>query len=159
MDGHAMIAFLPHNGSWCKQDLPHMTLVYAGKTEGRPESDFNALAKDAISAARITGSFRLQVEGVEVFGDDEKVDVLTFTPTPQLLVARKRVEEWNASEFKDFKPHATIGPEGSAAEMFKGYQDPFETSLRDGLPLSIYFNRIGAFWGERSLIFNLIDDY
>lgn len=160
MNGHAMIAYLPANGSWCRQELPHMTLVYAGKTEGRPESDFNSLAKDAVSAARLTGAFYLEVTGVEVFGDDEdKVDVLTFYPTPQLLVARKKVEEWNASQFEDYKPHATIGPEGSASEMFDSYQDPFQKELRDGLPLRIYFNRIGAFWGQRSLIFNLSEIY
>lgn len=151
----AMIAFLPMNGSWCKQELPHMTLVYAGETNSLQPSDFNALAKDAITVSRLTGSFVLPVTGIEEFGNEDKVDVLTLHPTPQLLAARKIVEHWNKSEFKDFKPHATIGPSGSAAGMHNAYTDGYANKSDETLPTQLYFNRIGAFWGKQSLIFNL----
>lgn len=165
VENQTMIAYLPSDGSWCKQPLPHMTLVYAGLTADRQDSDFNDLAKDAITAARITGSFSLQVLGVEEFGeDDEAVDVLTFYPTPQLLVARNLVKRWNQSSFTDYKPHATIGPAGSAAEveynynMTDRYDDTIPRRRRDGLPLSIYFNKICVTWNEKKLIFDLSSD-
>lgn len=144
-----------------------MTLVYAGETEGRSESDFNAMAKDMVSAARVTGSFSLPVTGVEEFGDDdEAVDVLTFHPTPQLLIARKMVFGWNKSQYTDYKPHATIGPAGSAAEIQYRQENPFDetSSVHDknrpkGLPLSLYFDKIGTFWDDQKLIFNLSESY
>jgi 2'-5' RNA ligase len=166
MTGQAMIAYLPTNTRWCKQELAHMTLVYAGETEGRSESDFNALAKDMVSVARVTGPFTLQVTGVEEFGeDDDAVDVLTLHPTPQLLVARKMVVGWNASQYTDYKPHATIGPAGSAAEIQYHEENRYsdERSIRDqhdhGLPLSLRFARIGTFWDDKQIFFNLEDYY
>lgn len=164
IENQTMIAFLPSDGSWCKQPLPHMTLVYAGKTEDRPDSDFNELSKDAITAARITGSFSLPVMGVEELGeDDEAVDVLTFYPSPQLLVARNLVKHWNASSFTNYKPHATIGPAGSAAETQYNYNmrdryDDISPRRHDGLPLSLYFNKICVTWNEQKLIFDLSSD-
>lgn len=162
MSDSAMIAFLPANGSWCKQDFPHMTLVYSGLIEGRDISEFNAMGKDAISAARVTGSFSLSVTGIETLGDEgEEVDVLTLYPTPQLLVARSIVDSWNKSEFSEFLPHATIGPAGSAYaqqippssyEMERG-----QTRYRSGdmLPSNIFFDRLAVCWGDDRLIFNL----
>ena len=158
-----MIAFLPEDGSWCKQELPHMTLVYAGETDGRPSTDLNAIAKDMISVARVTGSFGLEVLGVEEFGpDDDRVDVLTFHPTPQLLVARNMVSRWNASEFKEYKPHATIGPAGSAYAMNVPTGDRYSDDVpvpqyRRNLPLRLYFNRIVTCWGNEKLVFRLGD--
>lgn len=161
-----IIAYLPSDSSWCKQDFPHMTLVYTGGTDSRPDSDFSAMSKDAVTAARLTGSFSLPVTGVEEFGKDEDaVDVLTFYPSPQLLVARQLVFGWNVSEFTDFKPHATIGPAGSAAEIEYNHNNSlsrYDDEVRrrpDGLPLSVYFNRIAVCWGERKLIFSLNDMY
>lgn len=153
-----MIAFLPTDTSWCKQDFPHMTLVYAGKTTDRAASDFNTLAKDAITCARLTGSFRLDVTGIEVFGpkggsQEDQVDVLTFMPTPKLVTARQIVEHWNASEFKIFTPHATIGPVGSATNNPMNSQ--YEIPGNPAYPLSLYFSRIAACWGDQKLIFNL----
>lgn len=104
-----MIAFLPTSSEWCEQDLPHMTLVYAGVISDRSPGDFNSLAKDAASVALMTPRFGLRVAGVEVFGDEEKVNVLRLRPTPELLAARHFVESWNASSHP-FNPHATIGP-------------------------------------------------
>ena len=165
MNTQAMIAYLPVDGSWCKQDLPHMTLVYAGETANLQASDFNAMAKDALSAARITGSFSLAVTGVEEFGEDaDAVDVLTFHPTPQLLVARQTVEKWNASQFKDYKPHGTIGPAGSAISMMPATSRLTEVAYGDSiskswLPLNVYFNKICVAWNDDKLIFNLNEVY
>lgn len=155
----AMIAFLPSDGTWCKQDLPHMTLAYGGPIADRPDSDFNAMGKDAISAARLTRSFSLQVTAVEEWGVDEKVDVLVLYPTPQLLLARKLVEQWDVSEFKEFKPHATIGPAGSAyAQDAPNYDNKYMApSRRSTLPSTLWFDRVAVCWGEKRLIFNLDD--
>jgi 2'-5' RNA ligase len=158
-----MIAYLPENGGWCKQDLPHMTLVYAGEIDERQPSDLNKLAKDAISAARITGPFSLPVTSVEVFGEGiDAVDVLVLYPTPQLLLARNIVSHWNKSEFTEFKPHATIGPVGSAFADNVPYYDQtdqisesrYQTMKNSTLPDRLYFNRIAAVWGEKKLVFN-----
>lgn len=141
MSTGVMVAFLPLYADWCKQDLPHVTLVYAGDIVDLPVTAFNDLAKDALMVTRTMKPFSLDVIGVEVFGDEEKVDVLKLHPTPQLLLARKIVERWNASEH-DFTPHATIGPEGSA----------------DGsvpIPSQLYFEQLLVAWGNRQLKFNL----
>jgi 2'-5' RNA ligase len=153
-----MIVFLPQDGSWCKQDFPHMTLAYVGPIADRSDSDFGALAKDAVSAARITGSFSLNVMGVEEWGEIERVDVLTLYPTPQLLLARNLVEKWDTGEFPEYKPHATIGPAGSATSIKddSSYRGLYRTPA---LPSRLYFNRIAATWGDKRLIFDMSDMY
>jgi hypothetical protein len=155
MADDAMIAFLPVDGSWCKQDFPHMTLVHAGPIADRNEEEFNRLAKDALSAGRLTGVFNLCVTGVEELGTDQPVDALIVYPTPQLLQARKMVADWDTGEFPDYKPHLTIGPAGSATLMT---QNPSGYSLgymNQSLPTKVYFNRIAACWGDKRLIFNI----
>lgn len=159
MSDSAMIAFLPANAPYVKQDFPHLTLVYAGEIAGRDKSEFNTMGKDAISAARVTGSFSLNVTGVDTLGEaEEEVDVLLMHATPQLLVARKIVEKWNRSEFTDFLPHVTIGPPGSAYSQ--GSEDRFSESnysnrSRNVLPAAIYFDRLAVCWGDDRLIFSL----
>jgi 2'-5' RNA ligase len=156
MSDGVMIAFVPVDGSWCKQEFPHMTLVYAGTTAERSESDFNALAKDAISAARVTGTFNLNVVGVEEMGEGiDRVDVLIVYPTPQLLLARNIVEKWNKSEHPDYKPHATIGPVGSAAKIVDPAPRYSDGYMRQSLPTKLYFNRIAACWGDKRLVFSI----
>lgn len=160
MSDSAMIAFLPSNAPWAKQDFPHLTLVYAGPIEGRDKSDFNTMGKDAISAARITGSFSLNVTGVETLGDPgEEVDALMLYPTPQLLLARQTVDKWNDSKFPNLLPHVSIGPVGSAfaRQVSNNNMDDFElrTNRRDVLPSSIYFDRLAVCWGDDRLIFSL----
>jgi 2'-5' RNA ligase len=120
-----------------------MTLVYAGTIADLPMSAFNDLAKDAITVARQTGSFSLDVTGIDQFGGDSEdnpsVDVLTLQPIPSLMAARQLVERWNASQHP-FSPHCTIGPEGSA---------------RGNLPTRLYFDQILVGWGNRTLSFYL----
>lgn len=135
----AMIAFLPTTSEWCELDLPHMTLVYAGTIDKLPPSAFNALAKDAAALSMLTNPFALTVRDVDVFGDEEKVNVLRFRLTPELLAARRYVERWNASEHP-FNPHATIGP----ATSFVGIR-----------PNVVGFNRIMVGWGDEQITFNL----
>lgn len=151
----ALIAFLPADGSWCKQDFPHMTLIHGGPIVDRNEEEFNQMAKDAISASRLMGCFNLSVVGVDVLGEEDKVDVLTLYPTPQLLLARKLVERWDTGQFPDFKPHATIGPAGSAAAVVDPTPVYSLDYRRQTLPTKLYFNRIAACWGDRRLIFDL----
>jgi 2'-5' RNA ligase len=159
MSDTAMIAFLPANAAWVKQDFPHMTLVYAGPIADRETSDLNVMAKDGISAARATGSFTLNVTGVETLGDaGEEVDALMLYPTPQLIVARQMVEKWNRSEFSDLLPHVSIGPAGSA--FSRPSEDRFVDSnfterRRNVLPSSVYFDRLAVCWGNDRLIFSL----
>ena len=158
MSDTAMIAFLPTNGSWCKQDFPHMTLVFAGDITGR-DDELNDFGKDAIVASRALGTFSLNVTGVETLGDaGEEVDVLTLYPTPQLLTSRRLVEKWDQSGFSDFLPHATIGPAGSAfsQESVVNIDDiNYSDRRRSTLPASLYFDRLAVCWGDKRLIFAL----
>lgn len=138
----AMIALLPVNSDWCRQDLPHMTLVYAGEIGGRSDADFNELAKDAASIAMLCRPISLRVTGIEVFGTDEKVDVLRLQMSSELEAMRRTVERWNASEHS-FKPHCTIGPLGSSVSL----QQTMD------VPRWVAFDRVLAAWGEKSLTF------
>lgn len=159
MSTTAMIAFLPANGSWAKQDFPHLTLVFAGEIADRPMTEFNDMGKDAISAARAIGSFSCNVTGVEQLGDaGEEVDALILYPTPQLLVARSMTEKWDQSGFPEFLPHVTIGPAGSAfAQQVQDNTDDinWRDRRRDILPSNIFFDRLAICWGDKRLIFSL----
>ncbi len=134
-----MLAFLPTTSEWCNIDLPHMTLVYAGTTVSRSSSDFNALTKDAAFLSMMTNPFALRVRDVDVFGDEDKVNVLRLEATPELKAMRKYVEHWNQSKHS-FNPHATIGPADQYAEVRPG---------------ALYFNRLMVAWGDESIIFKL----
>lgn len=138
-----MIALLPTRTDWCQINYPHMTLVYAGQFPDMQDSQFNAIAKDALSLAMTTGPFRLPVTGVEIFGDDTdgKVNVLTLMPSAKLLTMRKFVEPWNGSSHKDFKPHATIGPATNP--------------LPQDLPGMLFFDSISVSWGTVRLTWPL----
>lgn len=132
-----MLAFLPTTADWCKAELPHMTLVYVGTIDKLKLSDYNTLAKDAASIAMITNRFALKVTGTEIFGDEEKVNVLRFQITPELIAIRRFVEYWNASKHP-FRPHSTIGP---------------ATHFIDIIPPYVSFDRIMVGWGEESMTF------
>ena len=133
-----MVALLPVSTSWSKLELPHLTLVYAGEIPDLPLTAFNDLAKDAAALAALTRPLSLPVTEVEVFGDEEKVDVLRVRSSPELLAMRHALEKWNASKYP-FRPHATIGPVGSRTLV--------------PIPEQITFDRIHVGWGEESLCF------
>lgn len=147
MDG-IMIAFLPaptYLFEQARTEFPHLTLVYAGKLEDSSPSEISALTKDAASVARLISVFTLPVMGLDVFGsEDEKVKVVTLHPSPQLISARMLVEGWNKSEYTEYKPHVTLGPEA--------------TDVRE-LPASIYFDRLSVNWGDKSLVIPLSNGY
>lgn len=137
-----MLALLPVDGSWSTLKLPHLTLVYAGEIGSLDPSDFNVLAKDASVLALMNKPITLDAIGVEVYGQDqERVDVLTLRPTPELESMRHVVEDWDASEYP-FNPHVTIGPPGSHV-------------LQPYLPKSVTFNRVYVGWGDQSLTFSM----
>lgn len=136
-----MIALLPIRTDWCKIELPHMTLVYAGRVGDLSANAKSSLAKDAASLAIGRAPIVLDVIGLGVFGDVEKVDVLRLQPTPELLAMRKFVEGWNASEHP-FNPHVTIGPNPSGTPPY---------------PNKLAFNKIMVGWGNESITFELID--
>lgn len=133
----AMIALLPMTTDWCKIDLPHMTLVYAGVLDDLKPTVFNDMAKDAASISMLANPLTLRVLGVEVFGDVDKVNVLRLQPSSELMAMRKFVGHWNASEFP-FSPHATIGSTGSPVE---------------NVPMYLAFDRIAVYFGEDCLTF------
>lgn len=133
----AMIALVPITSDWCQHDCPHMTLVYAGELEDLSPSTFNELAKDAASLAMLTSSLYVRTVGVEVFGEQEKVNVIRLQPTPELLAMRRAVERWNASKFP-FDPHVTVGP---------------ATNFVHDVPSALAFDRIMVGWGEDKLTF------
>lgn len=141
----AMIALLPMTTDWCKINLPHMTLVYAGELENLSPGSFNELAKDACSLALVGRPLTLEVTGKEVFGNwtdnpNDQVDVFRLRPTQELLAMRRFVERWNASEHP-FNPHVTIGPTNQ-----NGYVEQ---------PRLLAFDRILVGWGEEYLTFRL----
>lgn len=132
-----MIVLLPTTIDWCKIELPHMTLVYAGEKKDLPQSAFNELAKDASTIAMLSGPLLLKVTGVSVFGDEDKVNVLNLALSSELLAMRRIVDSWNASEFP-FNPHATIGPVNEFVE---------------NVPMVLRFDRIMVGWGKDQLTF------
>lgn len=138
-----MLAFLPTSSDWCKQDLPHMTLVYAGTTDKFSATDLNNLSKDAASLALLVNPFYLVVKGVQTFGsDNDQVKALAFQATPDLWAMRRYVEKWNKSQFP-FNPHATIGPISSFSP------------LSDPVPRAVQFDRLYLGFGDEGMAFNL----
>lgn len=136
----AMIALLPTDSEWCKILLPHMTLVYAGELKDLKPPDQNEMAKDAATIAAMSRPITLRVLGTDVFGDEDPVDVLSFIPTPEVQAMRRVVERWNKSEHP-FRPHATIGPAG--------------TALSVPIPTYVRFDRVIMSWGNDHMSFNL----
>lgn len=146
MDGvknHVMIALLPVTTNWSTLDLPHMTLVYSGKIEDHKDSDLNTMAKDCSALAAISQPLTLLVTGIDILGPPEdKVSALMLRPTPELMGLRNFVEDWNLSEFKEFKPHCTIGPY------------PGKTVV-EYTPTMLAFNRLLLAWGDQHFVFSL----
>jgi 2'-5' RNA ligase len=136
-----MVALLPTTSYWCKQDLPHMTLVYAGEIPDLRPTVQNELTKAALDLSMTYRKFTLDVIRVGELGDNPKVEVLLLKPTQELIAMRKVVEPWNGSEFKVFKPHATIGPVGSSGKI---------------IPSTLTFDRIMVGWGDNRVEYKLL---
>lgn len=133
----AMIALLPTTSDWCKQNLPHMTLVYAGLIEDLGPTAFNEMAKDAATIAMLSSTLTVPVMGPDVFGDEEKVNVLKLQPSSALMSMRRIVDRWDASEHP-FRPHVTVGAYMSGIDV---------------VPSSITFDRIYVSFGDDNLTF------
>ena len=137
-----MIALLPITSEWCEIKLPHMTLVYCGKTTELGPGTFDAIVKDASALAAISRSVMLRVRGVEQMGDDtDRVNVLKLQITPELAAMRRFVEKWNKSKHEGFKPHATIGMADK----------PYPVEI----PRYLAFNQMCVQWGDDMVLFNL----
>jgi 2'-5' RNA ligase len=135
-----MIALVPTTSDWCHIALPHLTLVYAGEIPTLKPTAYNELAKIAIALAMTCEPLSLDVIGLEILGNVDKVEVLLLQPSPALLAMRSVVESWTASEFP-FKPHVTIGPVGSNGGAV--------------LPTNLIFDRIMVGWGDSRLTYRL----
>ncbi len=136
-----MIALLPITTDWCKQDLPHVTLVFSGLVTDHKPTDFNIMAKDVADIALIAKPFGLSVTGTEKLGPpEEQVSALMLRPTPELMALRNSLKQWDMSEFPEYKPHATIGPYPSG----------------DTIPPSqLAFDRLMIAWGDQQLTFSM----
>lgn len=146
MEDHSqsvMIALLPTTSDWCHIELPHMTLVYAGEISSLTPGDYNELGKDTLRLSKSSPPLALDVIGVDIFGDEEPVDVLLLEETPALTSMRASVERWNASEHP-FNPHVTVGPIGS---------------LEGTIPNQILFDKVSFNWGDRGFNCNLMPDH
>lgn len=140
VNNSVMLALLPMTSDWCRIEIPHMTLVFAGDKNVLPQGAFNDMAKDAASIAMLANPISLRVIGQDVFGpDDKRVDVLRLRTTPELMAMRRGVRYWDASEYS-FKPHVTVGPEGSIGTL-------------ERIPDYIAFDRIMVGWGNDQLTF------
>lgn len=140
----AMIALLPTHDEWCKIDLPHLTLVFAGDIKELKPSDINEMTKDAsLLTTLVSDGISLSVIGVETFGGNHGFDpvyALKFRPNPELLAMRKIVEKWNKSQYP-FNPHSTIGPATQRVN-------------EDLMPRLVRFDRVLVQMGDDSLVFN-----
>lgn len=140
----AMIALLPTTSDWCKIDLPHLTLVYVGEISELSQNMYNEMAKKGLALAMSCAPITLDVLALEVFGEGlDKVEVLLLRPSAEILAMRHAVEDWNGSQYHQYKPHATIGPVGS-------------TKFDDPLPTSLTFDRIYVSWGPLNLTYKMV---
>lgn len=135
-----MIALLPTTKDWCKIKLPHLTLVFCGEIVDLMSTDENEMAKTCIMLSMRCKPVTLVVMGVDVFGDETKVDVLRLRPDPEIVAMQSAVKFWDASEHS-FNPHCTVGPQGSA----------------DVIPDSLTFDRIALAWGDSLLEYKLLN--
>lgn len=132
---------LPTWGEWSTLKLPHLTLVYAGEIHDLSNTLRGDLMREAQRISVQQTILALEVSGHEVFGDEHKVDVLTFPLTPALVRMRLRLDRFNASQYP-FKPHATVGPVGSLETVTQTKR--------------ITFDRIAVGWGEDRTVYRLL---
>lgn len=143
-----MIALLPSNFEWCKAEFPHLTLVYLGDVTNVKDSIRMNLAKQVASMSMLSNPLYLKSNGIEVMGgqdsENPEVEVLRFSPSPELLSMRSFFEDWDSSEFPVYKPHVTLGPIGTTTDW---------NSQSMPMPIAVLFNRISVQWGDSILTF------
>lgn len=135
-----MVALLPTTTNWCKIDFPHVTIIYAGEIPELNPSLRNDLAKQALSVTTSFPPLVVDVLAVDEFGSEEMVDVLLLRPTPELNYFYNKFKMWDNGGHPTFKPHATIGPMGSA---------------KDQVPNVLILDRICVSWGKENLVYAL----
>jgi 2'-5' RNA ligase len=142
-----IVALIPTDDSWCKIEPAHMTIIYVGETTDLKVNRFNELAKDVSSIAMLSNPIMAKVSGTDVFGEEEKVDVMLISPTPEILAIRRMLMDWDNGSFPDFEPHVTVGPEGSMMD--------WNFKMNSDLPYPMYlnFDRIAVFWGADRINF------
>jgi 2'-5' RNA ligase len=137
-----MISLLPMTSEWCKQEFPHLTLVYLGDISQTKQFVFMSIAKSVASMSMLSNPINLKTDGVEILGGQDSenppVDVLRFSPSQELLAMRNFFEDLDSSEFTIFKPHVTLGPAGS---------------FKETPPLMVIFDRIAISWADTTLPF------
>ena len=138
-----MVALLPIHAPWAKVDLPHLTLVYAGKIAELKKTDFTKLAKEAASLAMLSKTVHTRVIEKAQFGGgtEELVDVLRVQLTPELAAMRHFLADWNVSEY-EFNPHVTVGPVNPGDRLFE-------------IPPMIAFDTMLVAWGNEHINFRL----
>lgn len=141
---NVIVGLLPRDDTWCKVEPAHMTLVYVGVREKLSVSKFNELVKDVASISMLSNIVTAKISGQDVFGTDERVDVLLVSQTPEILSIRRMLDSWDNSEFPSFEPHVTVGPQGSITEW---------TSQGMAMPIFLTFDRIAIMWGEERIPF------
>jgi 2'-5' RNA ligase len=138
-----MVALLPVNRDWCRQDLPHMTISYLGHVPDLRESVHNELLKQALRLSMAYPSLQVPVTNVTEFGTDELVNVLLLEKTTELIQLYEFFKEWDITDFS-FTPHCTIGPTGSIVGV--------------RVPEFIRFDRILVSWGQANTIYRLVGE-
>lgn len=136
----AMVALLPVEGQLPGVEFPHLTLVYCGEIPNLDVEILKVLSKNASAVGTLSKPVLLKTKGVEVFGDDEKVDVIRLDESHQLIAIRSLFEDYDDGEFPVYKPHVTIGEVGSS---------------NGNMPIMLKFDRIMVGWGEKKLVFKL----
>jgi 2'-5' RNA ligase len=136
-----MVALFPTETAWCHIKIPHVTIIYLEDVDSLESDVFYEISKKVSDLALVTKVFSEKVTGIEVFGEDERVEVLRLNKGPRLLEFKNLLTIWDFGSFPDFKPHATIGPIGSSD------QNP---------PLILTFDRIAIGWGDDYFVFRFI---
>jgi 2'-5' RNA ligase len=104
------------------------------------QSAFQELAKEVASLAMTYRPLTLATMALDVFGQEEKVDVYRLRASPELLELRAALVMWDKGTYSTYSPHVTIGPMGSAA-------------INVVAPRYIAFDRILLSFGDTNLTF------
>ena len=138
---HGMIALIPESFYLTNIEFPHCTLVYLGRVEKQTHKRYLELLGITSGLATITRSFTAKAIGYDTFGPTEdRVKVLKLERNPELHALRSFVERFNKSEFKEFRPHITLGS--------------WDTEVYEH-PNAVRFNRLALCWGESRTFFRL----